>query len=105
MKSLKLSRKILKRMTAHINKKNIGKLAITLSILVWLADRLTLTVSALLGQIIYGDRYIQTSNSMIADPSCVFNIDMYLTYSLSSVMILGIVLYISSHKRDGVEEF
>ena len=39
-------------MTAHINKKNIGILAITLSILGWLADRLTHAISALLGKII-----------------------------------------------------
>jgi len=92
-------------MIAHINKKNIGLLAITLSIFVWLTDRLTHTISTLLGEIIYGDRYIQIEDGAIGDPSCGFNIDMYLAYSLSTVLILGIALYISSHKRDSVKEF
>jgi len=92
-------------MINHINKKTIGILAITLSILVWLTDRLTHTVSALLGKIIYGNRYMQTIDGAIDDTSCVFNIDMYLAYSLSTILILGIALYISSHKRDSVKEF
>ena len=88
-----------------MEKRNIGILAISVSLLVWLIDRLTNTVSATLGRFIYGDRYMQTENGMIVDPSCVFNIDMHLTYTLSTLLILGIVLYISSHQRESVKEF
>ena len=88
-----------------MEKRNIGILAISVSLLVWLVDKLTNTVSATLGRMIYGDRYIQTANGMIGDPSCVFNINMYLAYTLSTVLILGIVLYISSHQRESVKEF
>ena len=86
-------------MISHINKKNIGILAITLSILVWLTDRLTHAVSTILGKILYGDHYIYTVDGKISDSCCRFNIDMYLSYSLVTILILGIVLYISSQKE------
>ena len=78
-------------------KKNIGKLAITLSLLVWLIDRMTQTISTLLGKIIYGDHYMHTENGMLGDLS--FNIDMYLAYSLFTVFLFGILLYYSSIKE------
>ena len=78
---------------------------ILLSLLVWLIDRLTYAISALLGKLIYGDRYMQTIDGIIGDPSCAFNVDMYLAYSLSTVLIFGIILYLSSHQRDSVKVF
>ena len=89
-------------MTNHINKKNIGKLAITLSLLVWLIDRMTRTVSTSLGKIIYGDHYIHIENGMLSDLS--FNIDMYLAYSIFTVFLLGILLYYSSLKKTVAKE-
>jgi hypothetical protein len=86
-------------MTSHINKKNIGKLAITVSLLVWLIDRLTYAISTTLGKIIYGDLYTYPVVSMTGDLSYKFNIDMYLAYSLFSVFLLGILLYYSSLKN------
>lgn len=86
-------------MINHINKKNIGKLAVTLSLLIWLADRLTHTISALLGKIICGDHHLHIINATISDPSCEFNIDMHLKFSLTIIFIFGILLYISSHKE------
>jgi len=80
-------------------KKNIGKLAITLSLLVWLIDRLTHSISITLGKIIYGDLYMQHVAKMIGDRSCKFNIDMYLAYTLFTVFLFGILLYYSSMKE------
>ncbi len=62
-------------------------------------DRLTKVISTTLGEIIYGDGYMQTVDSMIGDPSWKFYINMHLSYSLLTVLVLGIVLYISSHKE------
>jgi hypothetical protein len=91
-------------MTSHINKKNIGKLAITVSLLVWLIDRLTYAISTTLGKIIYGDLYTYPVVSMTGDLSYKFNIDMYLAYSLFSVFLLGILLYYSSMKESAQME-
>ena len=80
-------------------KKNIGKIAITLSLLVWLIDRLTHTISTTLGNIIYGDHYMQPVTGIMIDRSCKFNIDMYLSYSFFTVFLLGVLLYFSSLKE------
>lgn len=80
-------------------KKNIGKLAIALSLLVWLIDRLTYDISTMLGKIIYGNLYTYPIVDMSGDQSYKFNIDMYLSYSLFTVFLLGTLLYYSSMKK------
>jgi len=85
-------------------KKNIGKLAIILSLLVWLIDRLTHAISTILGKIIYGDLYTYPVVGITGDPSFKFNIDMYLAYSLFTVFLLGILLYYSSLKKTVARE-
>ena len=80
-------------------KKNIGKLAITLSLLVWLIDRLTYAISSMLGKIIYGNLYTYPIVDIPDDQSCKFNIDMYLAYSLFTVFLFGVLLYYSSLKK------
>ncbi len=82
-----------------MEKRTTGIFFILLSLLVWLTDRLTHSISTILGKIICGGRYKQTADGMIGDASCGFNINMHLSYSLFSVLILGIVFYISSHKE------
>lgn len=82
-----------------MEKRNTGIFFIWLSLLLWLTDRLTHTISTMLGEIICGDRYMQTVDGMIGDPCCAFNIDMHFSYLLSTVLILGIVFYISSRKE------
>jgi len=85
-------------------KKNIGKLAIILSLLVWLIDRLTHSISIVLGKIIYGDLYTYPVVGMTGDQSYKFNIDMYLAYSLFTVFLLGVLLYYSSLKKTAAIE-
>ena len=80
-----------------MQKRTIGSFFILLSLLVWLVDRLTNTVSTLLGKIIYGNHYMHTENGMLGDLS--FNIDMYLAYSLFTLLLFGILLYYSSMKE------
>ncbi len=72
---------------------------ILLSLLVWLIDRLTYAISTMLGKIICGNQYMQSVDGIAGDSSCGFNTDMHLTYSLFTVLIMGIVFYISSHKE------
>ena len=79
-----------------MEKRTTGIFFILLSLLVWLTDRLTHSISTILGKIICGGRYKQTADGMIVDPSCGFNIDMHFTFSLIVVFIFGILLYISS---------
>ena len=62
-------------------------------------DRLTHFVSTVLGKMICGDHYIQPVNGIVGDTSCGFNTDMHLVRSLTVVLILGMVLYISSKKK------
>ena len=83
-------------MMDRINKRPIGKFFIFLSLFLWLADRLTHSISITLGKVMYGDLYMQHVTKMIGDRSCKFNIDMYLAYSLFTLFLLGILLYISS---------
>jgi len=82
-----------------MKKRNTGIFFILLSLLFWLTDKLTHTISTMLGKIIYGDRYMQTADGVIGDPSYGFNIDMHLSFSLMIIFIFGILLYISSHKE------
>ena len=91
-------------MTNRINKRAIGKKFIFISLFLWLADRLTHSISFTLGEIIYGDLYMQHVARMIGDRSCKFNIDMYLAYTLFTVFLLGIVLYVSSMKETAQQE-
>ena len=86
-------------MPDHINKKTIGILVITLSLFTWMLNRMTQYVSILLGKVMCEEHYMHVSGGMTDDLSCGFNIEMHLTYSLFSVLILGIVLYISSRKE------
>ena len=77
-------------------KKAIGKIFIFISLFLWLIDRLTHSISITLGKIIYGDLYIQPVVGMMGDQSYRFHIDMYLSYSLFTLFLLGILLYIAS---------
>ena len=91
-------------MTDHINKRAIGKFFIFISLSLWLVDRLTHSISFTLGKIMYDDLYMQHVAKMIGDRSCKFNIDMYLAYTLFTVFLLGIVLYVSSMKETVQQE-
>ena len=82
-----------------MQKRTTGVFFILLSLLVWLTDRSTHHISTMLGKIICGDHYIHTADGKIGDSSCGFNIDMHFAYSLFTVLILGIALYVSSRKK------
>ena len=83
-----------------MEKKTVGSFFILFSLLVWLIDRLTHAISTMLGKIMCDDRYMKPVDGIAGDSSCGFNIDMHLAYSLFSILILGIVLYISSTKEN-----
>ena len=86
-------------MTNHINKRSIGVSFILLSMMLWLVDRLTHNISTMLGELICRDHHMHTVDGMIGNASCGLNIDMHLAYLLFTVLIVGIVLYIASHKE------
>ncbi len=86
-------------MTNHINKRSTGVSFILLSMMLWLVDRLTHNISTMLGELICRDHHIHTADGMMGNASCGLNIDMHLAYLLFTVLIVGIVLYISSHKE------
>ena len=86
-------------MTDHINKRSAGVSFILLSMMLWLVDRVTHTISTMLGEIICRDHHMHSVDDMIGNTSCGFNTDMHLAYLLFTVLTVGIVLYISSHKE------
>ena len=81
-----------------MGKRITGIFFILLSLLVWVTDRLTHFISTQLGKIICEDHPMHTVDGMLGDSSCGFNIDMHLSYSLFTVLISGVIFYISSRK-------
>ena len=69
-----------------------------LSLSLWIVDRTTYAITHFLGEYFCDDRYLQAVDGVVGDISCGFNIDMYLSFSLLLLFILGILLYISSKK-------
>ena len=86
-------------MTDHINKRSAGVSLILFSMMLWLVDRVTHAISAMLGELICRDHHMHFVDGMKGNTSCGLNTDMHLSYVLFTVLTVGIVLYISSHKE------
>jgi hypothetical protein len=80
----------------YMNKRKIGLILSTGSILVWIIDRASLIISTFLGQLHCGKRYMQPVDSIVGDASCGFNIDMYFSVFLFTVLLVGLALFITS---------
>ncbi len=77
-----------------------GVTIIFLSVLIFTIERLTQSISTLLGKIICGDRYLQPVNGVVGDMSCGFNIDIYLTSMLLGIIVNGVILVLILRKNN-----
>lgn len=75
-----------------------GIMLIILSVIAFIIDRFSHSISSGLGKLYCGDRYLQPVNGVSGDISCGFNADMYLVSFLFVVLIVGGLLYIFSAK-------
>lgn len=76
-----------------------GILLIGISMILFLIDRFSHTLSDILGKIICGDQYLKPVNGVTGDMSCGFNTDMYLVAFLFVVLVVGGLLFIFSAKK------
>lgn len=84
------------------HKGTAGIILILAALVIGIVDRMTQIISTLLGQFLYGERYLEPVNGILGDSSYGFNTDMHLSFSLIVVLILGILLYISSKQKSSV---
>ncbi len=82
--------------------KRTGILTVLLSAIVFTIDRLTHSLSTLLGKVICGDRYLQPVDGIMGDLSCGFNMDMYLAVCLLGLFVIGLLLIFISRDNKGV---
>jgi phage shock protein PspC (stress-responsive transcriptional regulator) len=80
-------------------RRKIGIVLIVLSIIIFVIDRFSHSISNELRKIICGDQYLKPVNGVTGDVSCGFNADMYLVAFLFVVLVAGGVLFIFSAKK------
>ena len=81
------------------NKNIIGLTLIISSILVWLIDRTTLSISTYLGKLYCNKNYMRSVDGVIGDASCDFNTDMYVVVFLIIMLLTGMVVLISAKSK------
>ena len=103
MKRLGHSRKISKRMIVHTKREDhlsrIGIVFILFSLIIWVVDKFTNSISIILSKIICDNHAIQAISGIVTDPSCRFRIDMHFTFFLLLTLVLGLVLYMLSRRE------
>ena len=77
------------------NKNIVGLTLIIYSILVWLIDRTTLSISTYLGELYCNKNYMRSVDGVIGDKSCGFN-TRYISCSFSYYTVCG-YFYFSSN--------
>ena len=77
-----------------MNKRILGTILVTSSLLIGLIDRFSHIVSSYFNQLLYGDLYLHPVDGILSDASCGFNADMHFVALLFLVLITGIVLII-----------
>ena len=82
----------------HRLKTKIGKILISMSLIIWIVDRLTHVISTVIGRLVCGDKYLCPVDGVVGDCSCGFNTDIYLSMALLTFFILGILLILSANK-------
>ncbi len=85
-------------------KRNIGLRLIQVTLLLWIIDLTTKAVSSIVGHIICGEDYLCPVDGVICDRSCGFNTDMHLAFVFTTLLILGLALFISSKEKHSVFE-
>lgn len=79
-------------------KSKLGVVIMAISLLVMILDRVTSSISTLIGEIICGDTYMCAVDGIVGDCSCGFNTDLHLAFSLVVTLIFGFLLYLSAKK-------
>jgi len=79
-------------------KRNIGLILITVSILVFLINKVSLIIPTFLGELYCGERYMQAVNGIVGDVSCGFNVDMYLFIFLFIILLIGVAVVITTRR-------
>ena len=83
-----------------IKTKTIGWVLIIGSVLIWLVDRTTLSVSTFLGKVYCKEDYLKSAYGLFGDVSCGFNTDMYLASVLFVLLIIGIIILVTSKQKE-----
>jgi len=74
--------------------KKFGKLISISAFLMFIYEKLTSSISTMLCSLYCGKDCIKKSNDIVGDPSCHFNLDMYMSASFILLFILGMVISI-----------
>ncbi len=74
--------------------KKAGISIILLSAIVFTIDRLTQSISNLLGKVICGEHYLQPVDGVVGGLSCGFNMDMYIAVCLLGIFMTGWFLFL-----------
>ena len=76
-------------------KKIFGMLFILVALLMLIYEKLTTSIRTMLVHLYCGAGYMKKVDGIIADPSCSFNINMYLNALFTLILIVGVILLIS----------
>lgn len=74
----------------------VGTTLVTLSFLVFIAERSTFAISAWLARAWCGERYLQPVEGIMGEISCGFDADMYLAVVLLLPALAGIGMLLST---------
>ena len=79
--------------------KIIGWLLVIGSVMIWVVDRTTLSVSTFFGKVYCKEDYLKAVDGISGDVSCGFKTDMYLASILFVLLIIGIIILVISKKK------
>jgi len=79
-----------------MKKRKIGIILIVVSLGLFIIERVTSSISKILGQLACGENY----GKKVGDSICGFNMDMYVGGILFIVFVIGIVLVIVGKKKN-----
>ena len=85
-------------------KGSIGLRLIQVTLLLWIIDLTTNAVSSTVGYMICGEDYLCPVDGVVCDQSCGFDTDMHLAFVFTTLLILGLALFISSKEKHHVFE-
>lgn len=79
-----------------MTKNKVGIALISGSMIIFLIDRFTHTISTFLGKLFCGDRYMQPVDGLVGEMSCGFDADMYLIVFLFILFLFGVALLVTA---------
>ena len=80
--------------------KIIGWVFVIGSVLIWVVDRTTLSVSTFFGKVYCKEDYLKAVDGISGDVSCGFKTDMYLASILFVLLSIGIIILVILKKKE-----